>query len=56
MTIYAIGTSAKDALNHYWAGGYETIEAAQQALNEESSADPTGEYFIYQISVEVVQR
>lgn len=55
MIIYAIGTSAKDALSHYWAGGYETLEAAQQALSEESAADPKGEYFIYRIDVEVVQ-
>lgn len=56
MIIYAIGTSAKDALSHYWAGGYETLEEAQLAIIEECAADPKGEYFIYRIDVEVVQK
>lgn len=55
MKVYAIATSAKQALREFWAGGYESLAEAQMALAAEQAHDPSGQYDIYSIVVEVVQ-
>ena len=57
MTVYSIGKDANEALRRYWDGGWgwTTLEGAERGLAEERASDPSGEHFIYRITVEVLQ-